>query len=118
MFDALFGTEMVVRALVAFLIFLVLMLGFWGFRRFGRSRLGTHAVRGRQPRLALIDAAVIDGRRRLVLVRRDNVEHLLMIGGPSDVVIEQNIVRAAPAASPREAPAPRSGLAEVMARAA
>jgi flagellar protein FliO/FliZ len=32
-----------------------------------------------------------------VLVRRDNVEHLLMIGGPSDIVVEPNIVRAQPA---------------------
>src|SRR5262249_49192395 len=39
--------------------------------------------------------ATIDSRRRLVLIRRDNVEHLLIIGGPSDVVVEQNIVRAA-----------------------
>src|SRR6185437_3103974 len=47
-----------------------------------------------QPRLAVIDAANVDGRRRLVLIRRDNIEHLLMIGGPSDVVVEPNIVRA------------------------
>src|SRR5664279_5714347 len=50
-------------------------------------------TRGRQPRLAVIDAATVDGRRRLVLIRRDNVEHLLMIGGPTDVVVEPNIVR-------------------------
>jgi hypothetical protein len=31
-----------------------------------------------------------------VLVRRDNVEHLLMIGGPTDIVVEPNIVRATP----------------------
>src|ERR1019366_9347879 len=43
-----------------------------------------------------IDAAAVDGRRRLVLVRRDNVEHLLMIGGPTDIVVEPNIVRAIP----------------------
>ena len=49
------------------------------------------------PRLAVIDAAAVDGRRRLVLVRRDNIEHLLMIGGPSDIVVEPNIVRAQPA---------------------
>src|SRR5580704_15802233 len=30
----------------------------------------------------------------LVLIRRDNIEHLLMIGGPTDVVVEPNIVRA------------------------
>jgi hypothetical protein len=48
----------------------------------------------RQPRLAVIDAAVVDGRRRLVIIRRDNVEHLLMIGGRADIVVEPNIVRA------------------------
>jgi flagellar protein FliO/FliZ len=42
-----------------------------------------------------------------VLVRRDNVEHLLMIGGPSDVVIEQNILRAVPVTPPRDVPVPR-----------
>ena len=32
-------------------------------------------------------------RRKLVLVRRDNVEHLILIGGPTDVVVEPSIVR-------------------------
>jgi flagellar protein FliO/FliZ len=71
--------------------------GAWLFRRFAGSRLGTNANRGRLPRLAVIDAAAVDGRRRLVLVRRDNIEHLLMIGGPTDIVVEPNIVRAQPA---------------------
>ena len=48
---------------------------------------------GLQYKLAVIDAAAVDGRRRLVLVRRDNIEHLLMIGGPSDIVVESNSVR-------------------------
>ena len=79
----------------AFVAVLALIgLAAWLVRRFGGSRLGTNANRGRMPRLAVIDAAAVDGRRRLVLVRRDNVEHLLMIGGPSDIVIEPNIVRA------------------------
>ncbi len=42
-------------------------------------------------RLAVMDAAEVDTQRRLVLVRRDEVEHLIMIGGPTDIVIEQNI---------------------------
>jgi hypothetical protein len=45
--------------------------------------------------LAVTDAATVDGRRHLILIRRDNVEHLLMIGGPTDIVVEPNIVRAA-----------------------
>src|SRR6516162_5771802 len=77
-------------------------------RRFAGNRLGTNTNRGRMPRLAVIDAAAVDGRRRLVLVRRDNIEHLLMIGGPSDIVVETNIVRASPA---REQLPPRPGVA-------
>ena len=42
-------------------------------------------------RLEIIDHASVDGRRRLVLVRRDNIEHLIMIGGPVDVVVETGI---------------------------
>ena len=68
----------------------------WLVRRFAGNRLGANANRGRMPRLAVIDAAAVDGRRRLVLVRRDNIEHLLMIGGPTDIVVETNIVRAMP----------------------
>jgi hypothetical protein len=68
----------------------------WLVRRFATNRLGANTNRGRMPRLAVIDAAAVDGRRRLVLVRRDNIEHLLMIGGPTDIVVEPNIVRAMP----------------------
>jgi flagellar biogenesis protein FliO len=86
-----------VTFVIAFIVVLALIAGTaWLVRRFAGNRLGTNANRGRMPRLAVIDAAAVDGRRRLVLVRRDNVEHLLMIGGPSDIVVESNIVRAAP----------------------
>src|SRR5579862_8941092 len=49
--------------------------------------------RARQSRLGLVDAFSLDGQRQLVLVRRDNVEHLVMIGGPNDVVVESQIIR-------------------------
>ena len=107
MFD-LFGSEMPLPAkfFIAFATVLALIgLTAWLVRRFGANRLGGASARGRQPRLAVIDAATVDGRRRLVLIRRDNVEHLLMIGGPTDVVVEPNIVRAAGAREVvREAP--------------
>ena len=81
--------------LFAFIAVLALIgVAAWLVRRFAANRLGANTNRGRMPRLAVIDAAAVDGRRRLVLVRRDNVEHLLMIGGPSDIVVEPNIVRA------------------------
>ena len=61
----------------------------WLVRGFSSKRLAA------ANRLAVVDAAAVDGRRRLVLIRRDNVEHLLMIGGGADIVVEPNIVRAA-----------------------
>jgi len=84
--------------ILAFVAVLALIAALaWGLRRFAGNRLGANTNRGRMPRLAVIDAAAVDGRRRLVLVRRDNIEHLLMIGGPTDIVVEPNIVRAMPA---------------------
>ncbi len=59
-----------------------------------RNRAPSPFVRGgknRQPRLQVLDAAAVDARRRLVLVRRDGIEHLIMIGGPTDIVIESGI---------------------------
>jgi flagellar protein FliO/FliZ len=97
MFETLFGSEMplAARFFIAFLVVLALIgATAWLVRRFGANRLGGANARGRQPRLAVIDAATVDGRRRLVLIRRDNIEHLLMIGGPTDLVVEPNIVRA------------------------
>ena len=118
MLDTLFGEgQSALKVVFALIVVLgLLALAFWLLRRFGGERLGNTAARGRQPRLAVVDAAMVDGRRRLVLIRRDNIEHLLIIGGPTDVVIEQNIVRAAGA--PREAVPPRPPGADALPRAA
>jgi flagellar protein FliO/FliZ len=67
------------------------------------------------PRLAVMDHANVDGRRRLILIRRDDTEHLIMTGGPVDVVIETNITppeQPAPAATakPREEVAQRVSM--------
>ena len=42
-------------------------------------------------RLDIVEQVVVDAKRRLVLVRRDDVEHLVMTGGPTDIVIESGI---------------------------
>jgi flagellar protein FliO/FliZ len=53
-----------------------------------------------EPRLGVSEQAAVDSRRRLVLIRRDGVEHLIMTGGPVDVVIETGI----------QAPRPEPGV--------
>ncbi|CAN7365878.1 flagellar biosynthetic protein FliO [Pararhizobium sp. LjRoot235] len=97
------GTRFIIAAGAVALGLLCLVAVLW----FIRNRPSSPFIRGgknRQPRLAVLDAAAVDTRRRLVLVRRDDVEHLIMIGGPTDIVIESRIVaQAAPqvaAASP------------------
>jgi flagellar protein FliO/FliZ len=61
----------------------------------GRINMSRSDRRGRAPRLGITDFFDIDkDGRRLVIVRRDNVEHLIMIGGPhNDMLIESSIVR-------------------------
>lgn len=53
----------------------------------------TAAFFGPKPerRLAVVEQSTLDGRRKLVLIRRDDVEHLIMTGGPVDVVVETGI---------------------------
>ncbi len=93
MFDELvtaYGNRFLVAALGVSLALLCLFIVLWLLR----NRAPSPFVRGgrnRQPRLQVLDAAAVDARRRLVLVRRDNVEHLVMIGGPTDIVIESGI---------------------------
>ena len=96
--------------ILQFTVTVVVVLGliavvYWLVRRYSSGGLG-RIGRGRVPRLAVIDAMAVDGRRRLVLVRRDNVEHLILIGGPSDIVVEQAIQRPRqrPVARPQPAP--------------
>src|SRR5580704_9328121 len=84
-------------AIVAIIVLIVAYRSFFGHRL--RFSAGGKA---RQPRLGLVDAFSLDGQRQLVIVRRDNVEHLLMIGGPNDVVVEAQIVRAQPQAPARD----------------
>jgi hypothetical protein len=55
-------------------------------------RLLGGTVRGRKgSRLAISEYYEIDKTRRLVLVRRDDMEHLVLIGGNQDLVIETDI---------------------------
>ena len=115
---SLFGLDMPFT-LQFFLVFVIVLgligVGTWGLRRFSMGRLGGAGTRGRQPRLGVIDYASVDARRRLILIRRDNVEHLLMIGGPTDVVVEANIVRAA--AASRDVGTARPAALETLPRA-
>lgn len=49
------------------------------------------ARQGEDPRLSIKEVIAVDHKRRLLLVRRDSVEHLLLIGGETDLLVEHGI---------------------------
>lgn len=107
--------EIIYSFFIALLMILLVVLMFWltRERRFSGKKLGTAG--DSQLRLAMIDAVAVDTRRWLVLIRRENIEHLLMIGGPEDIVVERNVHHPAGVASPHEGHVPRErSLADVM----
>lgn len=56
-----------------------------------------------EQRLNVVEAARVDAKRRLILIRRDDVEHLILTGGPVDLLIETGIV---PQSPPKSASGP------------
>lgn len=76
---------------MALIIVLVLIvLGVWALKLVFKA--SGSITRGRQRRLAVIDTLALDTRRSLILIRRDDVEHLIISNGANDVVVESGIV--------------------------
>lgn len=79
-----------------FLLALIFVLGLIGIlaavaRRAGWGFPSTAIKPGRTRRLSVVEVTPVDSRRRMVLIRRDNIEHLLLISPTSEKVIERNI---------------------------
>ena len=70
---------------LAFVVALIVLSAFIA-RRLGLG--GRLASRGGKRRLAVLEVLPLDGKRRLVLLRRDGVEHLVLLGVQSDLLIE------------------------------
>lgn len=76
--------------ILAFVVGLILV-GAWVARRSGLGSGAGRASGRRRRRLSVIETAAVDAKRRLVLVRRDGREHLLLVGGGNDLVIERHV---------------------------
>lgn len=70
----------------------------WLLRRFGVGRMASLASGKR--RLNIVETLGVDARRRLVLVRRDGVEHLILLGPATDLLIERAITASAASTEP------------------
>ncbi len=76
-------SSVIIYALAVVAALIITLLIWRGFSQRVRGRRGQ--------RLGVSEYHELDQSRRLVLVRRDNVEHLILIGGPADVVVEAGI---------------------------
>lgn len=85
------GTENIaVTAILALGFVLVLVVfGVWALKVLFKA--STNFGRGRHHRLSVIDSVTVDPKRQLLIVRRDDVEHLILTGGPQDLLIETGI---------------------------
>ncbi|WP_416897136.1 MAG: FliO/MopB family protein [Minwuia sp.] len=68
----------------------------WAARRFGLAPKVSGAGGGR---LAVVAVQAVDTRRKLVLIRRDDREHLLIISPTAETVIESGIEPREPGAA-------------------
>ncbi len=77
-----------------FILSLLFVLGLIGVAAFLARRFGlaqTTKPAGGRRRLATVETLALDGKRRLLLVRRDDVEHLVILGPSSETIVERNI---------------------------
>ena len=91
---------------VVALAFVLALIGVmaWLARRFGFAP--HQRIAGQPRRLRVIESLALDARRRLVLVGRDQTEHLLLVGGANDVAVETGI-RSPDAPAPSASPEPK-----------
>ncbi|MDO8839712.1 MAG: flagellar biosynthetic protein FliO [Parvibaculum sp.] len=97
----------------AALVFIIGLIGLCAFvaRRLGFAAGGI-ATTGSQRRLAIVEVKPVDAKHRLLLIRRDGKEHLILLGGEHSLLIEGGIDAPAPVmladtgSGPAGAPAP------------
>ena len=73
------------------------LIGLCGYllRRFGPG-LGPRVAIGAKRRLVIIEALPLDARHRLVLLRRDGVEHLVVLSNDHSLLVESNVASMSP----------------------
>lgn len=71
------------------IVVVLIVAGVWALKFL--TNLSASTGRGRTRRLHIIESTTLDQKRRLILIRRDNVEHLIMTGGAQELVVEDGI---------------------------
>lgn len=71
------------------IVLILIVIGVWLLKVIFNA--SGKVTRGRNRRLAIIDAIPVDAKRTMILVRRDNVEHLIITSPAGDAVVETGI---------------------------
>lgn len=76
-------------AALFFVVSLIVMFAY-ALKRWGNAEKWLSKAGGSQ-RLHIIEIRYVDPKHKLVLVRRDNVEHLILVGAQGTQVVESEI---------------------------
>lgn len=83
-------------ALLKMIAALILVLGLMGGLALVMKKLGLSGritAPGSKSRLKVVESIPLDNRRRLALLQRDDVQHLVILGPNGETVIETNVPR-------------------------
>jgi flagellar protein FliO/FliZ len=86
---------MYVKALIAFVFVIGLLLLFAAGLRLWGQKFGLIAsVSGSDgKKIQIVETAMVDNRHRMVRVRVENREHLILVGGATPVVVESKNIQ-------------------------
>jgi len=83
-------------AYAKFVLALLFVLGLIGLLALAAKRWGlglpqAQVRRGKAKRLNIVEVANLDTKRRLILIKRDDVEHLIILGHNGETLVETGI---------------------------
>ncbi|MBO6918112.1 MAG: FliO/MopB family protein [Rhizobiaceae bacterium] len=80
------GSLVFALMIVGVAIGLFAVIAFFLKKKFNLAALGQKLNAG--SRLSVVETIAVDQKRKLVLIQKDGTEHLVLVGGPTDLVIE------------------------------
>ena len=83
---------------------LMLVLALVGFAALAARRFGVPGIMSANAtrRLAVVETLMLDARHKLFILRRDDKEHLVLVGPEGSSVVESGIAAKLPVAAPIE----------------
>ena len=71
---------------VTLIVLIAFIINYFGLNEFKFANKSK-----KERRLEVIETLILDTKRRLLLIKRDNTEHLLLMGKDSEQIIEKDI---------------------------